>query len=568
MYPVSEAYLAAIRAPVRTDRLDGTLALADGSTLTLTAADLMSGSVTIDNQCVTGEELQFGCVYLGQAAFRLKTALSRQSLYGAALTLTYHLLLPGGSWYHLPLGVYTVAEAERRGVAVSVKAYDNVLALESPYDGMALQGTPGQMLAQAAEACGLALGQTEAELAALPNGGETFQLDGTDGCETWRDCVAAIAQAVGCFAAADRAGALVLRPFAAQSCVTLDASARCEVSLSDFRCHYCGVTAGDMGSFAGDDTGLTLDLGAAPLLEKGLESHRQALLDALLPVLAAADYTPAALTMPGDPALDCGDRIALPTAGQDDVPTMLVTHLVWRFHGSQTVKSVGRNPHLTAAAGREQRVLQQLRKDSERSKTVYYSFTNRQTFVVGSAETQVASVVFATTESTTAVFLAQLLAEALPDEDGGSLTLTVRYFLNGLPVQDFVPVQTMAAGPQAMALFCPLVDLAGKTNAVFGLRLQVTGGQLRLAAGQLRASISGQGLAGAAAWDGRLDAEDFLTALPLTGGVTLAPMTAQPAAPAPQTPAALPMAAALAAVTLAGGVTLPDLLEQVTADTV
>ena len=68
MYPVSEAYKTAIRARTRTDRVTGTLTLTDGTVLPLTAAELMSGSLTLDNQCVTGEELAFGCAYLRAAA--------------------------------------------------------------------------------------------------------------------------------------------------------------------------------------------------------------------------------------------------------------------------------------------------------------------------------------------------------------------------------------------------------------------------------------------------------------------------------------------------------------------
>ena len=221
MYPVPESYRQAMAAAVRSERLRGALALADGGVLTFGPADLMSGSVTLDDQCVTGEELQFGCVYLGQAAFQLRTSLSRYRLYGAQLTLTYGLQLADGSWFDLPLGVYTVAEAERTSLCVAIHAYDNILKLDGDYTGPALQGTPYDMLCQIAEHCGLAVGMTGAEMAAWPNAGETFQLDTQDGCATWRDCLAAVAQVVGAFGAADRAGALVLRRFAAEPCRTL-----------------------------------------------------------------------------------------------------------------------------------------------------------------------------------------------------------------------------------------------------------------------------------------------------------------------------------------------------------
>lgn len=121
IYSVSDAYKTAIRARTRTDRVTGTLTLTNGTVLDLDAADLMSGSLTLDNQCVTGEELAFGCAYLGQAALNLRTDLSRYVFYGAKLVLHYGLQLPGGRWETVPLGVYTVAEAERRALYVSIR---------------------------------------------------------------------------------------------------------------------------------------------------------------------------------------------------------------------------------------------------------------------------------------------------------------------------------------------------------------------------------------------------------------------------------------------------------------
>ena len=183
MYAVTEAYQQAIRAPVRTERLRGTLTLTDGTVRSFGPESLMSGSVTLDTQCVNGQELEFGCVYLGQASFQLRTDLSRYKLYGARVSLTYGLQLPDGSWADLPLGVYTVAEAERTNLCVSIHAYDNLLLLDRDYTGPALQGTPYGMLSQIAEHCGLELGVTEADLAGQPNAGKSSLLNALAGAE-------------------------------------------------------------------------------------------------------------------------------------------------------------------------------------------------------------------------------------------------------------------------------------------------------------------------------------------------------------------------------------------------
>ena len=89
-----------------------------------------------------------------QAALNLRTDLSRYAFYGAKLVLHYGLQLPGGRWETVPLGVYTVAEAERRALYVSIKAYDNILALQQKYDGTTMQGTAYALLGQIAAAVG------------------------------------------------------------------------------------------------------------------------------------------------------------------------------------------------------------------------------------------------------------------------------------------------------------------------------------------------------------------------------------------------------------------------------
>ncbi|HJC55471.1 MAG TPA: hypothetical protein H9699_09455 [Candidatus Gemmiger stercoravium] len=582
MYAVTEAYQQAIRAPVRTERLRGTLTLTDGTVRSFGPESLMSGSVTLDTQCVNGQELEFGCVYLGQASFQLRTDLSRYKLYGARVSLTYGLRLPDGSWADLPLGVYTVAEAERTNLCVSIHAYDNLLLLDRDYTGPALQGTPYGMLSQIAEHCGLELGVTEADLAGQPNAAETFQLDTQDGCATWRDCLAAVAQVTGCFGAVDRAGALVLRPFGAQPCATLGTGDRAGAAVADYVCRYTALVVETGGrrlvSRDPDDAGgLTMTITDAPLFAKGLAERAQALADALFAHLQTLPYVPASLTGVADPALDCGDRLTITEPGEASGQTSaqtLVTHRVWKFRGSSTLKGVGKNPYLAAARDKGAAALQQLQTDTVNNRLIFYSFVNPAAVTAGpGAEVTAARVTFVTVEKTGALFFAQLLVNAEPDApepedpdtggadapadtggqtgedtgedagedagDGGesaapaeppSLLLEVRYYLNGSPVTGFAPVQRLTAGPRILALFYPFTELEADTSNRFEVRLAVTGGTVTLAAGGLRGVITGQGMAGGPVWDGTLQAEDALGPAawqrrPLTAG----PLQDQPA---------------------------------------
>ena len=479
IYSVSDAYKTAIRARTRTDRVTGTLTLTNGTVLNLDAADLMSGSLTLDNQCVTGEELAFGCAYLGQAALNLRTDLSRHAFYGAKLVLHYGLQLPGGRWETVPLGVYTVAEAERRALYVSIKAYDNILALQQKYDGTTMQGTAYALLGQIAAACGLTLGQTEAEIGALnPNAALVCQLSGADGLSTWRECAAAVAQLVGGFA-----------------------------------CHYAALSIEtDDGSFAAgrsQDTGLTMRISNMTLAEKGLPATRQQITENLFAALQRLDYVPATVTMPGDPAFEPGDRVALPME-DGTAPEMLVTHFVWRYRGRQTLKGVGRNPYLGGTTdGATEKALRRLQNSAESKRIVYYSFTNPAELAVQTVETPAVAIAFTAVEETSAMFLAQLLLDAAPDT-GKVLTLTVRYYINDVPVENFAPQQRLETGAHTLALFYPFASVEAGTVTRLSVRLVCAGGTVKIAPYGIKATVTGQGMASETPWDGTLECEETL----------------------------------------------------------
>ena len=492
MYPVSEAYKAAIRARTRTDRVTGTLTLTDGTVLPLTAAELMSGSLTLDNQCVTGEELAFGCAYLGQAALNLRTALSRHAFYGARLCLAYGLQLPDGQWEEVPLGSYTVAEAERKALYVSIKAYDNLLALQRRYDGTVLQGTAYELLGQIADACGLTLGQTAGEVAALnENAALVCQIGPADG---------------------------LIRPFAAAACAALGPGDRSEAGISDLRCHYAALSieTADGRYAAGNeqDSGLTMTITEMPLAEKGLPEIRAQIAEHLFAVLQKLDYTPATVTMPGDPAFEPGDRIALPRA-DGSAPEMLVTHFVWRYRGRQTLKSVGRNPYLAGAGdGATERTLRRLQNSAESKRLTYYSFTNAAALTVRTAEVPAVTISFAAIEDTSAIFLAQLTADAEPDD--AALTLTVHYYLNDQQIENFAPQQRMEAGPHTLALFYPFANVEANTVKRLSVRLVCSGGTVRVAQYGIKATVTGQGMAGETPWNGLLECEELVAPVRLT----------------------------------------------------
>ena len=364
-------------------------------------------------------------------------------------------------------------------------------------------------------------------------------MDSTYRVSTWRDCAGAVAQLLAGFATFDRLGRLVIRQFGETPCATLAENTRTSVKISDFSCHYAALTIEtDDDSYTAateGDTGLTMTISDMPLAESGLSDAKQGICDALFAKLKNMDYTPMTVTLPGDPALELGDRLALPTRAQDATPETLVTHLVWKFRAAETLKGVGKNPYLTGGASRTDSQLRSLQRQTDANKVIYYSFSNASDLVVKSdgQEVNAANLTFVTTQDTSAMFLAQLLLTAEPDaetvqlpvtsgdetfptdaeaalEQDAALTLTVRYYMDNFLIENFIPVQRLVRGAHALTLFYPFPDLVGAASHRWNVRLLCAGGTVRIGKGQLRATITGQGMAAGDVWDGTLTFEELV----------------------------------------------------------
>lgn len=569
MVTISSEYLAAIRAMGRADRLMGTLTLDDGTQIPLSDANVEDGSVSISWECVSGEEIELGSATMAQLDMAIRTELSRYVFYGAKIVLFYGVLLPGGTWYDVPLGAFTVAEAERKSTLVEMTAYDNLLAMDKDYGGKALYGTPFEIFVAICEECGLDLATTEEEFLAMPNGAEKIQVDETSGCKTWRDCAKVVAQMLGVFVVADRSGAVALRRYGKEKAVTIPRKNRFTTKMADYICSYMGLrvvsSSGEYRAYDADqEEGLELTIQDAPAWDYGMEETLQARVDALLQEVIQIIYTPGDVTMTGDPALECGDLVELQT--EDGVVTTLITSMTWKYRGRMTVKSAGVNPYLKSQVTRKTVILRELQTQNTENKLIFYSFTNQNdvTAKAGGDEQQVAQVTCATTKATSAMFIAQLPVEVecedteeiqtttnetettytvqamdsggasttITDAEGNPVTLSVtvkntdtdtvktvtqgyvdlqvEYYIDGNLV-DYELVHRCRAGRHILALLYIFDSLDGNCSFLWQVRVKVVGGSGTVTVPKrgFRATITGQGMAGTDKWDGTLTVEEL-----------------------------------------------------------
>ena len=129
MYPVSDAFMQAIKSNTRKYYWTGTITTSDKKTYEFGNEDIVKGSGYISRQCCGNSEIELGSVYAAELGISLFCDIDRYTLDGAEIKLWFHLLLDDGRTESIPIGVFYVAEANRRIKTLELKAYDGMLNL-------------------------------------------------------------------------------------------------------------------------------------------------------------------------------------------------------------------------------------------------------------------------------------------------------------------------------------------------------------------------------------------------------------------------------------------------------
>ena len=130
MYPVSDEYRRLIAEPSRKYFWTGTIVTKAGKEYPFQNSDIVKGSGYIVRQCSGSSEIELGTVYAAELGISLFSNVDRYTLEDACITLDFHLQLSDGSTETVPMGVFYVAEANRRIKTLEIKAYDAMLNLD------------------------------------------------------------------------------------------------------------------------------------------------------------------------------------------------------------------------------------------------------------------------------------------------------------------------------------------------------------------------------------------------------------------------------------------------------
>ena len=584
MYPVSEAFLQAVQENTRNFYWTGKITTKAGAVYPFTYDDIVKGSGYVTAQCCGSSEIELGTVYAAEMGISLYAKIDRYTLEDAKVELSYHLQLADGSWEEVPMGVFEVAEANRTVNCLELKAYDYMLRFDRNFNGFETVGNAYAFLELCCLACGVELANTKEEIEAMPNGAEMLSVYGENDIETFRDVLYYVAQVLGGFFVINRQGKLELRKYGTEPVMEIASRHRFSSSFSDFITRYTAVSSTNLRTQTAEyyaletDDGLTMNLGVNPLLQFGLEETREQLCRNILADLSAVDYVPFDSDTIGNPALDLGDVLTFTGGQTDGEQKTCVTSFNCKIGGKQSLKCVGKNPRLSQAKSKNDKNISGLLNQVEAGKIGIHTFTNASACTVHETDVRIISIEFATKEENHAQFFGQVIVDVsagqvertasakgsivIPsalggEEQGGAdaggsgqeagqgeagsegMTVDVElpvvwtedgkaaayvtFELNDAEILVHHPVETWHSGKHILSLYYPIESVAPNITNTFNVYLRMEGGSGEIETGGCIASISGQGMAAAAAWDGRIDIEENWPRFKVAGGLAVRP---------------------------------------------
>lgn len=540
MYDVSEEYKAHLHeASVFRFDLHGRLT----GTGDFYADNIIAGSLSINNQCSSGDKIIVGSVYVGE--LRATFIDTQDIVVGDTITLWESMYVDSLDRFEdVPMGAYKVAEAVKTRSGIEVVAYDYMSKFDKKAELAEVSGTVFEWLRYCCSMCGVTMAQTEEEISALPNGYNalTCYLPEDFTC-TYRDVVSYLAQVIGGFATMDRAGRVKLVSYYPTTPV-MQIRSLGRYKDSSFSMATTGWDAISYEYVAGDEKEIrtvgtptseetTFSFGFNPFLQNAVDADQ--LLLTLLDVCEHMTYVPFQIKVPSGACYDLGDLITQFGGYAPNPFTSIycITNIEWKYNGGTSLGGAGKNLTIGAGGssggggggggaggdigGGSAGVMR------------FYNFTNARAINIldGTYET-IIDIRFVTKKTTTVIFQAEVLLDV--DVVAGQTVAVAKaiYELNGTEDNTYYPTESWYEEGKHILHLLYFIQIEGEGSNRLTVNLEMTNGDTDIGAQQIKACIYGQGLAAQEAeWDGTINAEDNLysyeadiTGITSIGGMT------------------------------------------------
>lgn len=499
MYNVSNTYMTEWNKPSKSFSIRGSI-----GNHNFWEDNIIRGSLRILYQCSSRNEVQIGSVYSAQLdATFVNIPMSRRSWKGKTIELSEGLGLPSGQYEYVPLGVFTISEAEHMRGGVVVTAYDNMVKFDRGFRLNNTRGTAYQLLRLVCNNCGVGLGMSKADIEGLPNGRITLVLNSDNDIETYRDFLSWIAQTLCSFAYIDRTGKLRLKMYLDEVNILLDKTLRFEGgAVSDYVTRYTGLSVVDFKTESTKyygmqvDDGLTYNLGSNPLLQYGASDIKDNMRKAILEGLSTIEYTPFDISGHFGGLFDLGDVIDLHDGiGVNSIGCIM--SIEYRLNDSVKLAGFGANPELASAKSKTDKNIAGLLNKDKGNEIQFYNFVNADNYAVGQSAVNVIDMLYTTISDTNVVFQGEILCNVTND-----CVVEVTYLIDGV-AEFYHPTETWGQGKHILSLMYFMGSNEYESHD-FVVQLKCLSGSLTIDADSARSIIWGQGLVAEQDWDGRL----------------------------------------------------------------
>lgn len=565
MYPVSDAFLSAVQENTRKYYWTGKITTKAGVVHDFSEKDIVKGSGYISSQCCGSTEIELGTVYAAEMGITLFSEIDRYTLEDALVELFYHLLV-GDAYETVPMGVYEVSEANRTIRCLEIKAYDYMLRFEKDFNVTETVGNAYEIIMLCCKACSVEFAHAQAEIESMPNGSVVLSIYSENDIETYRDVLYYMGQVLGGFFCINREGKLELRKYGSEPVMNIGSRQRFSSSFSNFITRYTAVSSTNMKTQMAEyyaletDDGLTMNLGVNPFLQFGTDDTRKELCGQILADISAIKYVPFDSETIGNPALDLGDVLRFSGGHADEEQITCITYSQCRIGGKHTLRCVGKNPRLAQAKSKNDKNISGLLNQVDAGKIGIHTFTNASAYTLAETDTKIVSIEFAATEENHAQFFGQVVVDAaalqvertasakgrilipITETDAetgettensleveaelpvawseeGKVLCYVTFELNDSMITVHCPVETWRSGKHILSLYYPIESVVPNITNTFNVYLRMENGTGSVGIGDCIASISGQTMAAAAAWDGKITIEEKTGRFIISGGL-------------------------------------------------
>lgn len=340
MFNTTNLYKRLIQQPGRRQMIGGTITLADGVTIDLTPRNVSEGGLEVSTATSQQGTFTLGAAVIGELSLALinhERQFETADFTGAIIRPTMGLLTQQ-KWdgtqtiEQIPLGVYTVDDADKTNSTVTISALDNMEKFERPYSDSDLTypATLMQIVSDACAVCGVALATPD-----FPGSGYTVAQRPDEENITFREIVSYAAQLAGCYTYCNRDGALVVgwydlsttpyQPVGVQSS---------DVAAADIMITGVQIIPKDsnVASVKAGTEGYIVKIDNNPLAQDNLQD----LVDTLAEKLIGFSFRPYTIECLSDPSLDVGDTIRI-TDRHGRQHVSLVSNIVYTPDGTMTV---------------------------------------------------------------------------------------------------------------------------------------------------------------------------------------------------------------------------------------